>query len=52
MDSVEVTLRRTAAATAVAARCLAGPESAVLTLVGCGDQGEAQLQGAGRRAAA
>lgn len=44
MDSVEVTLRRTAAATAVAARCLAGPESAVLTLVGCGDQGEAQLR--------
>lgn len=44
MDSAEVTLRRTAAATAVAARHLARPQSAVLTLVGCGDQGEAQLR--------
>lgn len=44
MDAMEVTLRRTAAASAVAARRLARPESAVLTLVGCGDQGEAQLR--------
>lgn len=43
LDSIEVTLRRTAAATALAARHLARPESASLLLCGCGDQADAQL---------
>jgi ornithine cyclodeaminase/alanine dehydrogenase-like protein (mu-crystallin family) len=43
MDSGAVTLRRTAAATAVAARWLARADSAVATLCGCGVQGRAQL---------
>ena len=44
LDSVEVTLRRTAAATALAARLLARPESATLTVIGCGDQAAAQIE--------
>ncbi len=44
MDSIEVTLRRTAAATAVAARLLARPDSQVATVCGCGDQAPAQLE--------
>jgi ornithine cyclodeaminase/alanine dehydrogenase-like protein (mu-crystallin family) len=43
MDSIEVTLRRTAAATALAARFLARPESRRLLVCGCGEQGAAQL---------
>jgi alanine dehydrogenase len=43
MDSAEITALRTAAATAVAARRLARPESSVALLVGCGVQGRAQL---------
>ncbi|HWT11888.1 MAG TPA: ornithine cyclodeaminase family protein [Allosphingosinicella sp.] len=43
MDSIEVTLRRTAAATALAARHLARPESATVLICGCGEQGSAQL---------
>jgi alanine dehydrogenase len=43
MDSIEVTLRRTAAATALAARFLARPDSATLLVCGCGEQGRAQL---------
>ena len=43
MDSAEVTLRRTAAASALAARQLARPESASLFLCGCGEQGAAHL---------
>ncbi|HEX6219349.1 MAG TPA: hypothetical protein VFZ35_08770, partial [Sphingomicrobium sp.] len=43
MDSIEVTLRRTAAASALAACYLARPESSVLTLIGCGAQASAQL---------
>jgi alanine dehydrogenase len=42
-DSIEVTLRRTAAATALAARYLARPESATVLVGGCGEQGRAQL---------
>ena len=41
IDSIEVTLRRTAAASAVAARLLARPESATLLICGCGEQGRA-----------
>jgi alanine dehydrogenase len=44
MDSMEVTARRTAAATAVAARWLARPESSVVTVCGCGTQGREQLR--------
>jgi alanine dehydrogenase len=43
MDSIEVTLRRTAAATALAARYLARPDSRTILICGCGDQGAAQL---------
>ena len=43
MDSIEVTMRRTAAATAVAARHLARPDSATILVCGCGDQAPAQL---------
>jgi len=44
LDSIEVTLRRTAAATALAARHLARPESSTLLVCGCGEQGRAQLE--------
>ena len=44
MDSIEVTLRRTAAATVLAARHLARRGRANLTICGCGDQGRAQLE--------
>ena len=43
MDSGEVTLRRTAAASALAARYLARRESASLFICGCGAQGAAHL---------
>jgi alanine dehydrogenase len=43
MDSIEVTLGRTAAATALAARHLARDDSHTLLLCGCGDQAPAQL---------
>lgn len=43
MDSIEVTLQRTAAATTLAARHLARTESAVATVCGCGDQARAQI---------
>jgi ornithine cyclodeaminase/alanine dehydrogenase-like protein (mu-crystallin family) len=44
MDSIEITRQRTAAATALAARYLARPDSQTATLCGCGDQAPAQLQ--------
>ncbi len=44
MDSTEITCQRTAAATAVAARYLARPESKTLTICGCGIQGRASLR--------
>ena len=43
LDSIEVTLRRTAAATALAARYLARPRSRTVLVCGCGAQGRAQL---------
>jgi ornithine cyclodeaminase/alanine dehydrogenase-like protein (mu-crystallin family) len=45
MDSIEITLQRTAAATALAARFLARPDSRSATICGCGDQARAQLLG-------
>ncbi|HEX7271515.1 MAG TPA: ornithine cyclodeaminase family protein [Casimicrobiaceae bacterium] len=44
MDSIEVTLRRTAAATALAARYLAPANARTLAICGCGAQGRAQLE--------
>ena len=44
MDSIEITLRRTAAATALAARYLAPQDADCLALCGCGEQGRAQLR--------
>ena len=43
MDSASVTSLRTGAATAVAAKYLARPDSRAATIVGCGAQGEIQL---------
>src|SRR5215467_13801325 len=42
MDSIEITILRTGAATAVAARHLARPDSKVVTICGCGNQGRVQ----------
>lgn len=43
LDSIEITIKRTGAATAVAARYLARPESQVGMIFGCGTQGRVQL---------
>jgi ornithine cyclodeaminase/alanine dehydrogenase len=43
LDSIEITLKRTGAATAVAAQYLARPESQAATIYGCGAQGRVQL---------
>ena len=43
LDSIEITLQRTGAATAVAARYLARPDSQVATIYGCGAQSRSQL---------
>ena len=44
MDSIEITALRTGAATAVAAKYLARPDSKVATVAGCGVQGRVQLK--------
>jgi alanine dehydrogenase len=44
LDSIEITALRTGAATAVAARYLARPDSRVATVCGCGVQGRVQLR--------
>jgi alanine dehydrogenase len=44
IDSIDVTMKRTAAASAVAAKYLARPDSSVATICGCGKQGHAQLR--------
>src|SRR5215470_4948713 len=43
LDSADITALRTAAATAVASKYLARPDSRVVTICGCGIQGRAQL---------
>jgi ornithine cyclodeaminase/alanine dehydrogenase-like protein (mu-crystallin family) len=43
MDSIALTSLRTAAVAALAAKHLALPDSRTITIVGCGEQGEAQL---------
>lgn len=44
LDSIDVTIKRTAAASAVAAKYLARKNSSVATVCGCGQQGRAQLR--------
>ena len=44
MDSMEITIRRTGAATAVAAKYLARPDSKSILICGCGNQGRVSLQ--------
>jgi alanine dehydrogenase len=44
MDSIEITIQRTGAAIAVAAKHLARPDSSVATISGCGNQGRIQLK--------
>jgi ornithine cyclodeaminase/alanine dehydrogenase len=48
MDSMEITVLRTGAATAVAARRLARAESRVATVCGCGNQGRVQIRALSR----
>lgn len=47
LDSIEVTLRRTAAASALAAKHLARPQSETLLICGCGEQGRAHVTALG-----
>ena len=44
MDSIEITIQRTGAATAVAAKHLARADSKVVTVCGCGNQGRVSLR--------
>ena len=44
MDSMEITIRRTGAATAVAAKYLARPDSKSILVCGCGNQGRVSIQ--------
>jgi len=44
MDSIEITLRRTAAASALAARYLAADDADCVAVCGCGQQARAQLE--------
>jgi alanine dehydrogenase len=44
LDSIDITIKRTAAASAVATKYLARKNSSVATICGCGEQGRAQLR--------
>jgi ornithine cyclodeaminase/alanine dehydrogenase len=44
LDSIDITIKRTAAASAVAAKYLARKDSSVATICGCGEQGRTQLR--------
>jgi len=44
IDSIEITIKRTGATTAVAAKYLARNDSRVITVCGCGNQGRIQLE--------
>jgi len=44
LDSIDITLKRTAAASAVAAKYLARKDSSIAAICGCGQQGRAQLR--------
>src|SRR5512143_2564924 len=43
LDSIEITVLRTAAASAVAARHLARADASTVTILGCGNQGRSHL---------
>jgi len=43
LDSIEITIRRTGASTAVAAKYLARADARIVTICGCGNQGRIQL---------
>ena len=43
LDSMEITSKRTAAASALATRHLARPDARTIAILGCGEQGRAQL---------
>jgi ornithine cyclodeaminase/alanine dehydrogenase-like protein (mu-crystallin family) len=47
-DSIEITIVRTGAATAVAAKYLARPDSRIVANIGCGNQGRIQLEALSR----
>jgi alanine dehydrogenase len=44
LDSIDITIKRTAAASAVGAKYLARKDSSIATICGCGQQGRAQLR--------
>jgi alanine dehydrogenase len=44
LDSIDITIKRTAAASAVAAKYLARRNSSIATICGCGEQARAQLR--------
>src|SRR5262249_7625023 len=44
LDSIEITIKRTAAASAVAAKFFARKDSSIAAISGCGEQGRAQLR--------
>lgn len=44
MDSIDITILRTGATAALAAKYLARPDSSTITICGCGNQGRIQLQ--------
>lgn len=44
LDSIDITIKRTAAASAIAAKYLARPDSSIATICGCGQQAAAQLR--------
>ncbi len=48
MDSIEISIQRTGAATAVAVKHLARPQSSVVAIAGCGEQGRVQLRAVSR----
>jgi alanine dehydrogenase len=48
LDSIEITIRRTGAATAVAAKYLARQDARVVAICGCGNQGRIQLEALSR----
>jgi alanine dehydrogenase len=48
MDSIEITIKRTGAATAVAAKYLARPDSKSVTICGCGNQGRVSVEALSR----
>jgi alanine dehydrogenase len=48
MDSIEITIQRTGAATAVAAKYLARSDSKIATICGCGNQGRISLKAVSR----